>query len=70
MIGFVGLIIPHGVRLLVGSDHRLSLPLLALGGAIILILARILTINNTELCGEPQSVHLKLVRLSPSPPLT
>ena len=43
----MGLIIPHGVRLLVGSDHRLSLPLLALGGAIILILARILTIDNT-----------------------
>lgn len=39
LIGFVGLIVPHGVRLFVGSDHRLSLPLSALGGAIVLILA-------------------------------
>lgn len=39
LIGFVGLIVPHGVRLFVGSDYRLSLPLSALGGAIVLILA-------------------------------
>ena len=27
VIGFVGLIVPHGVRLVAGSDHRLLLPL-------------------------------------------
>ena len=36
-IGFVGLMIPHIVRLLVGSDHRRVLPLSLLVGAIMLI---------------------------------
>jgi len=39
MVGFVGLIAPHGVRLLVGADHRLVLPGSALLGAILLVLA-------------------------------
>lgn len=38
-IGFVGLMIPHIVRLLVGSDHRRVLPISALVGAIFLIWA-------------------------------
>lgn len=37
MIGFVGLIIPHIVRGLVGSDHRRLLPTAVLTGAIFLI---------------------------------
>jgi iron complex transport system permease protein len=36
-IGFVGIIIPHLVRLLVGSDHRLVLPAAALFGAAFLV---------------------------------
>ncbi|GAA1763143.1 putative F420-0 ABC transporter permease subunit [Agromyces humatus] len=36
-IGFVGLILPHGVRLIVGSRHRALLPLSALAGAIFLV---------------------------------
>ena len=36
LIGFVGLIVPHGVRLLVGTDYRLVLPFSALGGALVL----------------------------------
>jgi iron complex transport system permease protein len=36
-IGFVGIIVPHLVRLLVGSDHRLVLPGSALFGAAFLI---------------------------------
>ncbi len=39
VIGFVGLIVPHGVRLLVGSDHRALLPLSFLAGATFLTLA-------------------------------
>ncbi|MFD3158213.1 FecCD family ABC transporter permease [Haloimpatiens sp. FM7330] len=39
IIGFVGLIIPHIVRLLVGPDHRTLLPFSALSGAIFMILA-------------------------------
>jgi len=38
LIGFVGLIIPHLLRLLLGPDHRLLVPASALGGAIFLIL--------------------------------
>ncbi|HEY7885770.1 MAG TPA: iron ABC transporter permease [Cellvibrionaceae bacterium] len=38
-IAFVGLVVPHMVRLWVGPDHRLLLPLSALGGAILLLLA-------------------------------
>jgi len=37
-IGFVGLIVPHTVRLLVGSDHRLLMPASMLAGAGFLIL--------------------------------
>lgn len=37
-IGFVGLIIPHVLRLLTGPDHRSLLPLSALGGALFLVL--------------------------------
>ena len=36
LIGFVGLVVPHGLRLLVGPDHRLLLPLSALCGAAFL----------------------------------
>ena len=39
LIGFVGLIVPHAARLVVGSDHRRLLPLAALGGAGFLMLA-------------------------------
>ncbi|MBN2469370.1 MAG: iron chelate uptake ABC transporter family permease subunit [Anaerolineae bacterium] len=36
-IGFVGLIVPHALRLIIGPDHRLLLPASALGGAIFLV---------------------------------
>ena len=39
MIGFVGLIVPHIVRLLIGPDHRWLLPASALAGGILLLLA-------------------------------
>jgi iron complex transport system permease protein len=38
LIGFVGLIIPHLLRLLLGPDHRLLVPAAALGGATFLVL--------------------------------
>jgi len=38
LVGFVGLIVPHAVRLLVGPDHRLLVPASALAGAAFLIL--------------------------------
>lgn len=42
MIGFIGLVVPHLVRLLVGPDHRLLLPAAALTGASLLLLADLL----------------------------
>ena len=39
LIGFVGLIVPHTVRLAIGPDHRYLIPASALGGASFLILA-------------------------------
>ena len=39
VIGFVGLIVPHAIRLLWGGDHRLLLPGSALAGAAFLLLA-------------------------------
>jgi iron complex transport system permease protein len=38
MIGFVGLIIPHLLRLIFGPDHRLLIPASALGGAAFLVI--------------------------------
>ena len=40
-IGFVGLVVPHLCRLLLGSDYRWLLPFSALGGASLLVLADI-----------------------------
>lgn len=51
-IGFVGIMIPHIVRLLFGTDHKLLLPFSALLGAIFLIWADVLArcaIENMEL---------------------
>lgn len=42
LIGFVGLVVPHLVRLMVGPDHRHLLPLSALLGASFLLLADLL----------------------------
>lgn len=40
-VGFVGLVVPHMVRRLAGSDLRVVIPLSALGGAALLLLADI-----------------------------
>jgi iron complex transport system permease protein len=39
MIGFVGLIVPHSVRLVLGADHRSLVPTAAVAGATFLVLA-------------------------------
>ncbi|MEA5445293.1 iron ABC transporter permease [Gammaproteobacteria bacterium AB-CW1] len=38
-IGFVGLVVPHMLRLVLGNDQRLILPASALGGGILLVLS-------------------------------
>jgi len=54
LIGFVGLIVPHGVRLAFGPDHRLLVPMSALIGAIFLIIAD--TIARSIFPGSEQPV--------------
>ena len=69
MIGFVGLIVPHLLRLLFGADHRLLLPASLCGGAMFLVIADTLarTVASpielpvgvvTALCGGPFFVYL------------
>ena len=71
LVGFVGLIIPHMVRLVIGPDHRWLVPASALAGATLLViadsLARIVVIPAelptgilTALLGAPFFVALLL----------
>lgn len=39
VIGFIGLVVPHLIRIMAGSDHRVVLPASALTGGILLVLA-------------------------------
>jgi len=39
LIGFIGLVIPHIMRMVVGNDYRYVLPLSALGGGVFLVFA-------------------------------
>jgi iron complex transport system permease protein len=39
MIGFIGMVVPHAMRLLLGADHRVLLPASALAGGLFLMLA-------------------------------
>jgi iron complex transport system permease protein len=68
-IGFVGIIIPHAVRLIWGADHRFLLPLSVLTGAIFMILADLVARTVlapteipigviTALCGAPFFLYL------------
>ena len=69
IIGFVGLLVPHMMRLVFGADHRLLLPVTALFGASFLVaadsLARTITAPTelpvgviTALCGAPFFIYL------------
>jgi iron complex transport system permease protein len=52
LIGFVGLVVPHAVRLILGPDHRVLIPVSALTGAIFLVIADLLArtiISPTEI---------------------
>ncbi|SEO67044.1 iron ABC transporter permease [Paenibacillus sp. OV219] len=39
MVGFVGLVVPHIVRLIVGNDYRIFLPISAIGGGALIVAA-------------------------------
>lgn len=76
LIGFVGLIVPHGLRLALGPDHRLLVPASFLGGATFLVAADAVarTIASarspeelpvgviTALCGGPFFLFLLVTR--------
>ena len=74
-IGYVGLIVPHVMRLIFGSDHRTLLPTAALGGAIAVVfadtLARTIVAPNelavgavTAVVGAPLFIYLLRRRLA------
>ncbi|MGG0754345.1 FecCD family ABC transporter permease [Brevibacillus laterosporus] len=57
VIGFVGLVVPHLLRMIIGSDYRLLIPMSALGGAIYVLWAD--TISRTLLA--PTEIPLGVV---------
>jgi iron complex transport system permease protein len=68
-IGFVGIIIPHAVRMVWGADYRFLLPLSILTGAVFLILADLVARTAlapteipigiiTAICGAPFFLYL------------
>lgn len=74
-VGYVGLIVPHVMRLIFGSDHRTLLPTAALGGAIAVVsadtLARTVVAPAelavgavTAIVGAPLFIYLLRRRLS------
>src|SRR3990172_2033719 len=77
-IGYVGLLVPHLVRLLFGSDYRLLIPATALSGAVVLLAADTLArpvVAPTELpvgavtavVGAPVFIYLLRSRLPGRP---
>ncbi|AZN40939.1 FecCD family ABC transporter permease [Paenibacillus albus] len=57
VVGFVGLVVPHLIRLLVGPDYRIIVPLSAVGGGIYLLWAD--TLARTAL--SPKEISLGVV---------
>jgi len=57
LVGFVGLVVPHAVRLVLGPDHRLLLPAAALCGGAFLVLADLFA--RTLLA--PTEIHLGIL---------
>lgn len=55
-VGFVGLIVPHAARLLVGADHRRVLPVGALLGAVFLVAVDLVA----RTIGSPQEFPLTI----------
>ena len=56
-IGFIGLMIPHAMRLLFGSDMRFTIPMTAIGGAGLLTLADVIG----RLLGSPGELEVGIV---------
>jgi len=72
-IGFVGLIVPHSLRMLLGPDNRFLVPASAVGGAVFLLVADTVARNIvapaelsvgviTSFCGAPFFIYLLRTR--------
>lgn len=59
-VAFVGLVVPHLVRIVLGPDHRIVLPASALGGAILLGLADLIA----RTIAAPQELPLGVITAS------
>ncbi len=61
LIGFVGLVTPHAMRLILGPEHRLLIPASALGGAAFLVIADLLARTLTSSGEIPVGIITALV---------
>ncbi|CAN5626773.1 iron ABC transporter permease [soil metagenome] len=61
IIAFVGLIVPHLVRLVAGPDHRVLIPASALGGALLVVLADLVARNLVSPLELPLGVLTALI---------
>ena len=64
-VGFVGLMIPHTARLLVGADHRRLLPVTALGGGLFLVVVDIVA----RTAASPLELPLSVITAAVGAPL-
>jgi iron complex transport system permease protein len=60
-IGFVGLVVPHLIRLCVGPEHRRLIPLSALAGASLLTLADLFSRTIAQPTEIPIGVTMSLI---------
>lgn len=61
IIGFIGLVAPHMVRLFVGSDNRYVIPLSMLAGALLLLLSDYLALTVSGVSDVPVGVITSLI---------
>lgn len=61
MIGFVGLIIPHVIRMLFGTDHRRMIPFSAMLGAIFLVWADVICRSILKNAEMPIGIFVSLI---------
>lgn len=61
LVGFVGLVVPNGMRLLVGPDHRVLLPISAIAGAALVVFADTLARTSLAPLELPVGALLSLI---------
>ena len=61
IIGFVGLVVPHLIRMTVGPGHRVLVPASALGGALLLVLADTLARTAVDFAELPLGMLTALI---------